>query len=139
MYSDLAAALQAATEDAVALVPWAAPNADALQEEWLEAAVLHAIGGPVPDDFAVGVPLLRFANGAPAMPLLDAVLNPPIPRRQGGRSHRCDVFGTTMREPNTLWVPCGASVVQVTMRNFARGILEDVTRTASRLPRLVWC
>lgn len=115
------------------LVPWTAPNADALQDERLEAAVLRGLAGPVPQELAVGVPLLRFANGAPAMSLLAAILNPPVPRGNGRTRHVCDVFGTPMVEPNTLWVPCGASVVQVTVRNFARGLLDDLTRCG-----LVW-
>lgn len=122
--------IMSAIEDAVALVPWAEPNADALNWERMDEAVQRALSGPVPADFT-SQPLLRFANTAiPAMLLVEAVLSPPIPR---GRSV-CDISGTPMREPNTLWVPCGRSVVQVTMRNFQRDLLADWVGTD-----LVWC
>lgn len=123
-----------AMDDAEALVPWIETNADALNWEPMDEAVQRALGGPVPEDHVEGVPLLRFANTDQlAIPLLDAVMDPPIPRA-GRRWHVCDISGTKMREPNTLWVPCGRSVVQVTMRNFQADLLKDWVGTD-----LVWC
>jgi hypothetical protein len=113
-------------QDADTLVPWAAPNNAALAWEPLEEAVLRALGGPIPDEYREDpdLPLLRFANlDVPARPLVTAITDPPIPR---GRSV-CDITGTLMREPNTLWVPCGRSVVQVTMRNSVRENLAFFT------------
>lgn len=99
-----------AMEDAEALVPWCAPNEAALADEKTSEAVLRALGGPVPDDCAVGVPLLRFATeGVPAMPLLEAVLEDPLPRHD---SQSCDRCGNDKRSINDrLWIPSGASVV----------------------------
>lgn len=118
--------IMSAIEDATALAPWAEANTAALEWEPLDEAVRRAFAGPVPEEYQEpAIPLLRFANiDVAARPLLDAVLDPPIPR--AGRARLvCDVTGTTMREPNTLWVPCGRSVVQVTMRNFSRELLAD--------------
>jgi len=116
-------------EDAAALVPWIEPNADALNWEPLDKIVRVALSGPIPPEYG-DQPLLRFANpDVPARLLLDAVLAPPIPR---GKSV-CDITKEVVREPNTLWVPCGRSVVQVTMRNFQRGLLCDWVGTD-----LVW-
>lgn len=113
------------TDDAEALAPWVAQNEAALNWPPLEEAVLRALGAPVPEDYVEGVPLLRFANvDVPARPLLAALADRPIPR---GKSV-CDITGTPMREPNTLWVPCGPrSVVQVSMRNSARDNLQFFT------------
>lgn len=119
--------------DADALVPWAAQNNAALAWEPLEEAVLRGLGGPIPDEYAddPDLPLLRFANtDLPARPLLAAITDPPIPRGKAV----CDITGTPLREPNTLWVPCGRSVVQVTMRNSAR---ENLAYFSSS--DLVWC
>ena len=117
---------------AEALVPWIEPNTDALSWEPLEEAVLRALSGPGPEEYAENVPLLRYANiNRPSRPLVAALTDPRIPRRKGV----CDITGTPMREPNTLWVPCGdRSVVQVTMRNHTRGLLADYVGTD-----LVWC
>jgi len=136
--------LEATVRDARGLVPWAEPNADALAWEPLEQAVLRALAGPVPAHME-GVPLLRFADGREAITLVEAVMDPPVPR--AGRAWlTCDISpwlrddlahltgAHQMREPNTLWVPCGASVVQVTMRNYAASRLQDEVGTA-----LVWC
>lgn len=134
-----------AIEDAERLAAWCAPNEQALQDEAIEEAVLRALSGPIPPDYLqkvdlttgevtpIDVPLLRFANGRTAMNLLDAVLDPPIPRLVAGRYFTCDVLGTQASEPNTLWIPCGRSIVQVTMRNHARGLIQDDTRA-----HLVW-
>ena len=117
----------AAIEDAEGLVRGREANSYALQYEPLERVVLEALAGPVPPHMAMGVPLLRFANGNTPIPLLQAVMEPPIPRAYGHRWYTCDIDGTTMREPNTLWIPCGASVVQVTVRNTVRSLLMDLT------------
>lgn len=123
----------AAIEDAERLARWIEPNAWALQDEAVEAAVLRALGEPVPADLAGDVPLLRFANGRAPMSLLDAVLDPPIPRYVAGRHFRCDVAGTQASQPNTIWIPCGRSVVQLTVRNFTRELMQDDNRAD-----LVW-
>lgn len=122
--------MMSSIEDAERLVPWAECNTGALQNEAFEEAVLRALAVPVPPEFAGDLPLLRFASGAKPITLVDAVLSPPIPRATParGRWFRCDVTGTQMREPNTLWVPCGRSVVQVTVRNAVRDLLATDTR-----------
>lgn len=136
-----------AVDEAERLVPWIEPNTVALQWEPLEEAVLRALDTPVPAHLNQGLPLLRFANGDAPIPLLEALIDNVVDSSRDGRSRRprttirCDVFGSPMTEPNTLWVPCGASVVQVTMRNFARGLLEDLTTSvAGGTPHhsLVW-
>ena len=131
-----------AIEDAERLAAWCAPNEQALQDQAIEEAVLRALSGPIPSKFLhqvdsttgevtpIDVPLLRFANGRDAMNLLDAVLDPPIPKRG---HFICDVLGSQASEPNTLWIPCGRSIVQVTMRCHARGLIQDDTRA-----HLVW-
>ncbi|MCW2738883.1 hypothetical protein [Nocardioides sp.] len=103
-----------AIEDAAALVPWAEANQVAMLDEKTSMVVLHALGGPVPEDCAVGVPLLRFATeGVPAMPLLDAMLEDPLPRHD---SQSCDRCGNDKRSINDrLWIPAGASVVVVAL------------------------
>lgn len=90
------------------LVAWAEPNNAALGDECTEAAVLRALGGPVPDDLALGVPLLRFADTTvEAIPLIQAVIynvrhTPTV----------CDRCGDTERSIlDRLLMPCGASVV----------------------------
>lgn len=103
-----------AMEDATALVPWAEANEAALLDEKVSLAVLRTLSGPVPDDCAVGVPLLRFATeGVPAMPLLEAMLEEPLPRHD---SQSCDRCGNDTRSINDrLWIPSGASVVVVAL------------------------
>lgn len=120
--------MMSSIEDAERLVPWGECNTGALQDEAVEAAVLRALAVPVPNEYAGDLPLLRFANESSPIPLVDAVLNPPIPRGNGHRWFRCDVTGTKMREPNTLWIPCGRSVVQLTVRNSVRDLIATDTR-----------
>ena len=98
----------AAASDGDDLVAWAEPNTAALDDEHCDAAVRRALSGPVPDDLAFGVPLLRFADTAvPALPLIQAVImdtrhTPTV----------CDRCGNTERSVfDRLLVPCGASVV----------------------------
>lgn len=103
-----------AMEDAAALVPWADGNEAALLDPRTEQAVLRALGEPVPHDLAMDVPLLRFATpGVPAMPLLEAVLEDPLPRHD---SQSCDRCGDDRLSVNDrLWIPCGSSVVVVAL------------------------
>lgn len=103
-----------AVEDAAALVPWAEPNADALCDEKTSMVVFHALGQPVPHELAMGVPLLRFATeGVPAMPLVEAVMQDPLPRHD---SQSCDRCGNAERSiTDRLWIPSGASVVVVAL------------------------
>ena len=110
MATNLTEACEAAVRDGAELMPWTAPNVAALEDERLEAAVVRALAGPVAPELAFGVPLLRFANtGLPAQPLIQAVMNPP---RHG--HHACDRCSDTERSVlDRLWVPAGASVVEV--------------------------
>lgn len=102
----------AAIEDAERLVPWIAANADAVAfDEGIELAVLRALGAPLPPELAADTPLLRWANtDLPAMPLLDARLDPPTHRHL-----RCDRCGNSGKDRaySELWVPAGRSVVVV--------------------------
>jgi hypothetical protein len=103
-----------AMEDAAALVPWAEPNEAALADERTSEVVLRALGGPVPPELAMGVPLLRFATeGVPPMPLMEAIKEDPLPRHD---SLSCDRCGNQKRTiTDRLWIPSGASVVVVAL------------------------
>jgi hypothetical protein len=95
-------------EDAQRLFPWAEPNAFAMEDERVEAAVLRALSGPVPPELAFGVPLLRFAD-TDAVPLIQAVINDVR-----HAAHTCDLCGNSERSIlDRLLVPAGASVVAV--------------------------
>lgn len=120
----------AAIEDAERLVPWTEPNAAALVDERLEAAVLRALTGPVPAEL-VGSPLLRFANtDLPAVPLLDAVLDPP--KHDHLRCDRCN--RTRLSILDRLWVPSGASVVEVAVCWLCHAEFDNTLWSSS----LVW-
>lgn len=103
-----------AMEDAAALVPWAEANEAALADEKTSQVVLRALGQPLPPELAMGVPLLRFAaENVPPMPLLEAMLEDPLPRHD---SQSCDRCGNTSRSvTDRLWIPAGASVVVVAL------------------------
>lgn len=120
-----------AVEAAESLAPWIAPNAQAMQRGGVEAAVLRALGYRVPPGTPNGVPLLRFVNGDPAIRLVDAVLDPPRPR--AGTPFLCDVDDSRGTHPNVLWIPAGASVVQLSVRGFVRDVLDYATGNT-----LVW-
>ena len=99
-----------AMEDAAALAPWAEPNEAALADDQTSMVVLRALGQPVPADLAVGVPLLLFADEThPPMPLLEAVLEDPLPRPESRSCDRC--ANSTRTITDRLWIPSGASVV----------------------------
>ena len=86
----------------------------------------RGLAGPVPQELAVGVPLLRFANGAPAMSLLAAILNPPVPRGSGSPAMSATSSGRRWWSRTRYWVPLrcvGCTGHHV--RNFARGLLDD--------------
>ena len=99
-----------AMEDAAALCPWAEPNEFAINIRGVDEAVRRALSEPVPPELAMGVPLLRFATeGVPPMPLLEAMLEDPLPRHG---SQSCDRCGNSTRSiTERLWIPSGASVV----------------------------
>ncbi|WP_193608270.1 hypothetical protein [Nocardioides lijunqiniae] len=124
-----------AMEDAAALVPWAEANEAALLDEKTSQVMLRALGGPVPPDLAVGVPLLRFAtDGVPAMPLLEATLEDPLPRHD---SQSCDRCGNSTRSINDrLWIPAGASVVVVALCWSCKACVFD---NACAPSSLAWC
>lgn len=118
----LADRVEAAIKDATQLVTWIAPNSVATADPQVEEAFLRALGAPVPHDLAVGVPLLLYGCvGRPATTLLDAVLNPPVPRVA---HFMCDVSDSDAREQNIIWIPAGAHVVQLTVRNFVRDVMQ---------------
>lgn len=100
--------IESAMLDGSELVPWAEPNAAAVEDERVEAAVLRALAGPVPPELAIGVPLLRFAD-TDAVPLIQAVINDVR-----HAAHTCDLCGNSERSiTDRLLVPAGASVVAV--------------------------
>lgn len=121
-----------AIEDAATLVPWAEPNEVALNDEKTSEAVLRALSGPLPAECAMGVPLLRFATeDVPAMPLLEALLEDPLPRHD---SRSCDRCGESELSVNDrLWIPSGASVVVVAMCWSCRARVFGVSNNS-----LVW-
>lgn len=118
----LADTLDAAIRDGGELVRWAEPNILALEDERVEAAVLRALTGPVPEDYAVGVPLLRFPDRhVPDVPLVDAIIDD---MRQN--AHACDLCNGQAVRTARLLVPAGASVVAINCCSHCRGILQDV-------------
>lgn len=133
MSANLTETLGAAIRDGEELVAWAEPNAAALNDERVDAAVLRALGGPVPADLAIGVPLLRYANtDLPAVPLIQAVI--------GDIKHSTDLCDRceTPRRPvvDFLLVPAGASVVSVSVCRTCRGAFDHDPRF--RNTHLVW-
>lgn len=118
----LADTLEAAIRDGGELMKWAEQNTIALEDDRIEAAVLRALGGPVPDEYAVGVPLLRFpSTDVPDVPLLDAIIND---KRHNCAS--CDRCGRRAVRTSRLLIPSGASVVAVHCCPHCRGVLQDV-------------
>ena len=114
--------LLAAVEDASRLAPWAERNAVAREDERVDAAVRRALTGPVPDECAIGVPLLRFADTrVPAAPLLDVLVV-----GAARRAVRCDLCDAKVRSTFRLLVPAGASIVAVHCCFFCRDVLQDV-------------
>lgn len=120
----------ATVDEAAWLAPHLEANSQVLRWAKAEAAVLRGLGGPVPEHIPNGVPLLKYASGDDAVSLLDAVLNPPQPHDRG--FFDCDIDRIEAKTQNILWVPCGASVVQLRVRNAARSYLADITTN------LVW-
>ena len=117
-------------QDGERLVRWIEPNSQALPR--LESAVLRALSVPVPQDLANGVPLLRYAEGRDLAPvrLVDAVLHPPRPNPF--HHFVCDVDLSPAKGSNIIWIPCGASVVELQVRGLVRDILMHAA------PNLVW-
>lgn len=102
------------TMSAAELVPWAQPNEAAVAvDELVSEAVRRAFAEPIEPEY-VDAPLLRFATpGVPTMPLMEAVVQDPLPRHD---SHTCDRCGDTKRSvTDRLWIPQGQSVVVVAM------------------------
>jgi hypothetical protein len=111
--------LMNAMRDGGDLVRWAEPNTIALEDEWVEHAVLTALGGPTPPDSA-GVPLLRSCDpDRTARPLLDVLVD-------GKREYRkhCDRCSTNAQPNHRLWVPSGASAVELVCCNHCRRVLS---------------
>lgn len=132
MATNLTDVIEAAIRDGEELVPWAEPNAFAVEDERVAEAVLRALGGPVPPELAIGVPLLRFADtDVPALPLIQAVISdvrhkPTI----------CDLCANTERSIfDRLLVPAGASVVAV---HICWRCKLDYDRPLRRMSTLVW-
>ena len=85
--------IESAMLDGSELVPWAEPNAAAVEDEGVEAEGLRALAGPVPPELAIGVPLLRFA-ATDAVPLIQAastdVRHAPHPCARCGNTQRAN-------------------------------------------------
>jgi len=113
--------LMDAVRDGHDLVRWAEPNTIALEDEWVEQAVLAALGTPTPAD-SMGVPMLRPCDpDRSATPLLDVLVD-------GRREHRshCDRCQSNAKPVHRLWVPAGASVAELVCCFFCRDVLNDV-------------
>jgi hypothetical protein len=111
--------LMDAVRDGHDLVRWAEPNTIVLEHEWAERSVLAAIGGHTPAD-TMGVPLLRSCDpDREARPLLDVLVD----GRREFRKH-CDRCPGTTPTNHRLWVPAGASVVELVCCNFCRHVLD---------------
>lgn len=119
----------AAIEDVQRLAPWAQGNRDAIADERVEGAVLRGLGGPVAPDLAVGTPLLRYANtDLPALPLIEALIENV--RHDHRACDRCNTHRLSVLD--SLWVLCGASVVEVAVCWHCRIELDPYRN------RLVW-
>lgn len=106
----LSDALLGAVSDASSLAPWAEANAVAVSaDERVSELVRHALGGSVSPEATMGTPLLRWANtDAPAVPLVEAIAF------EDRHTTRCDLCGAKPLRPlSYLWVPAGASVVEL--------------------------
>lgn len=114
-----------AVDDALALVSWAEPNAIALNDEELGRAVLSALSTrPGDEAFRFGVPLLRFVEAdRPAVSLLDALVSDPRERKQF--VPRCDHCSAKAQPAHRLWIPSGASVVELVVCGHHRAVLDD--------------
>jgi hypothetical protein len=133
MATNLSEVIEAAMRDGEQLVAWAEPNSAACEDPREGQAVLRALGGDVPPELAIGVPLLRFADtDVPAVPLVQAVINdtrhsPTV----------CDLCGKTAKQRSILdrlLVPAGASVVAV----HACWACKATFNCAVRYSSLVW-
>lgn len=123
----------AAMQDGADLAKRVEHNADAFNDERVERLVLAALGSRAIDDRTIGqgVPMMRYvARNVAATPLVDAVIEEE-PGRVG--IHRgCDICGTHARPVTRLWMPVGASVVELAACVHHRAALQEA------YPALVW-
>jgi hypothetical protein len=101
-----------AIADAERLTAWIEPNQMVLVDPRTGNLVRDALARPVDPALAFGVPLMHFADGRPAITLIEALMTHP---------------GAL-----TLWVPYGASVVEVTVSAAERKRLDALTGNALR-------
>jgi hypothetical protein len=111
--------LMDAIRDGQDLVRWAEPNTIALEDEWVEYAVLAALGTPTPPD-STGVPMLRSCDPErTAVPLLDVVVSD---RREYRKF--CDRCPSNGQPNHRLWIPSGASVAELVCCWHCRRVLD---------------
>lgn len=127
MAANLSDVIESAIRDGSELVPWTEPNANVLAaDDRMSDAALAALGGPLAPELAFGVPLLRFANTElPALPLIQAVMNPP--KHRATSCDRCEKTIPAGTKVYSLWVPMGASVVAFSTCGLCHDVLNDVT------------
>lgn len=126
MAANLADLIESAIRDGSELVPWTEPNANVLADDRMQEAALAALGGPVAHELAFAVPLLRFVDTElPAVPLIQAVMNPP--RHRATSCDRCEKPIPRGTKVYNLWVPMGASVVAFHTCGLCHDVLNDVT------------
>lgn len=116
--------LLGAVYDATNLAPWAEANAVAgSADERVSELVQRALGGAVSPEAAMGTPLLRWSDlDVPAVPLVAAVA-----LDCGHATNRCDLCGAKPLRPlSFLWVPAGASVVELACCPQHRSALDYV-------------
>ncbi|ROR89327.1 hypothetical protein [Nocardioides aurantiacus] len=115
------------TVDGDRLIAWAEPNTVALNDERVDTIVRATLATPIPDDLAMGVPLLLHADATvPPMPLMDAIVQD---RRHNATV--CDVCGDKRRSRSRLLIPCGESAVAVHFCWLCRALLDrPIARTS---------
>jgi hypothetical protein len=128
-YSD---SITAAVRDGEDLVGWAEPNVAVLADERTEAALLAALSGPVADELAMGVPLLRFGieQGVEAVPLIYGMVSNFAGTHRSLKCDRCRGNGVVLRPQ--LVVPMGGSAVVLSVCAGCRHHLD------ASFPGLIW-
>jgi hypothetical protein len=123
-------------QDTRDLVPWAAPNQQALDDDLVLGLCLQALGGPLPDELLdpvthqpLPVPVVRYPDPSwPVVPLLE-VLASGVPITTTTTCDRC-AAGDNITD--LLLIVFGYSVVFLWFCTGCRGQLD------ASFPSLVW-
>lgn len=98
----------------------------------------RAAPAAVPDGGRPDTPMLRWSNpDVPALPLLEAMLNPPAHR--SASCDRCAKPHPHGHAVHRLWLPGGQTAVELQVCPMCRSVLDAVYRSGSDDgPLLVW-